>query len=167
MKRLTLLAPLLLCLTVSLASGLSAASVPGTRQALQRLYNLRDAAMAHKDAVGSYAFRTPDFIGTDEKGRHETTAQQIADARGTFAIVGQIKTSTTIEKFVLNGPTEATVTVLGRISGIALQTKSHARLVVDQTSRDVWVKTPQGWRQKSTQDLFNKTTIDGKPISIP
>ncbi|MCS6831152.1 MAG: nuclear transport factor 2 family protein [bacterium] len=77
------------------------------------------------------------------------------------------KRTTTIKKMEIKGDT-ARVTTVERIAVTLVDPQGKLRKVENRsTTRDTWVRTPQGWKVKMTEILDEETFIDGKrqPVS--
>jgi len=73
------------------------------------------------------------------------------------------KRTTTIEKMEIKGNTARVITQEElAVTMVDAQGKPH-KVVSKATTRDTWVKTPQGWKVKMTEILDEQTTIDGRP----
>ncbi|MBV9850275.1 MAG: hypothetical protein JO250_11420 [Armatimonadetes bacterium] len=162
--------PLLIGLTVAL--GVTAAhadSAAAARRAIQADYSGSNAAATRRDAAGTLARFTPDAVSVDTKGHATPIAQQQQTVTRLFAAARSVTARTTIQTFSLDRPTQATVTVREH-TALALvnpQTQQPVRLVVDDTARDLWIKTAQGWREKRSQDLTYNSTLNGQPLPVP
>ena len=139
------------------------------RRAIQAAYNASSAAAARKDAAGTLAHFTPDAVAVDTKGRAIPITQQRQTATQLFAAAQSVSARTTIQKFTLDRPGQATATVHEHtlLTLANPQTQQPVRLEVDDTARDLWVKTVKGWRQKRSTDLTYTSTLNGQPLPSP
>ena len=166
MNRLTV--PAIVGLTL-LTSALRADPAADARRAIQAAYNTSNAAAARKDAAGTLAHFTPDAVAVDTHGQATPIAQHQEMATHLFAAARTVTARTVIQKFALARPGQATATVHEHVVLTLMnpQTQQPAQLVVDDTARDLWVKTAQGWRQKRSQDLTYTSTLNGQPLPSP
>jgi hypothetical protein len=44
-------------------------------------------------------------------------------------------------------------------------TFGKSKIVSQNTYKDLWVRTPQGWRLKQSQNTNSSTTMNGKPVA--
>ena len=160
------LLPILTALTVC-ASIAQASPATDARRAIQSAYTSMDAAIRHRDAAAAAAYYAPGYVSIDPKGHRATAQQEQQSAAGIFAGTrGPIAAKTAIQAFTLSGPNAATVTAREHMAATLVnpQTKQTAKVVFDATSRDLWIKTGRGWRQKQTQALATAMTVNGRPV---
>ena len=83
-----------------------------------------------------------------------------------IALAQKVKASTLRQAFALKGK-EATTTVKTHVESIFINPNNQmpSKLVVDDTSQDVWVKSDKGWLQKRKKSLSDFMTVDGKPVN--
>ena len=166
MNRLTAPAAVGLALcTVSLC----AESATDDRRAVQAAYSASNAAAGRRDVAGTLAHFTPDAVTVDTKGHATRMAQERQTVTGLFAAAQSVTARTTLETFTLDRPGQATATVHEHILVTLTDPKTHQplQLTVDDTARDLWVKTGGGWRQKHSQDLTYSSTLNGQPPPTP
>ena len=163
-----LFAPALAGLALCCAT-LHADPAADARRAIQSAYNASSAAATRRDAAGTLAHFTPDGVSMDTKGHAIPIAQERQTVTSLFAAAQSITARTTIQKFSLDRPGQATATVREHsvLTLVNPQTQQPARLVVDDTARDLWVKTAKGWRQKRSTDLTYTSTLNGQPLPSP
>jgi len=117
-----------------------------------------------KNVEGLLRQMTPDFLYKTEKGdvMNKQMVEQVMRAQ--YALIQSVdKRTTAIKKMEIKGNT-ARVTTQEELVVTMLDPQGKRRKVVSKaTTRDTWVKTPQGWKVKMTEILDEKTTIDGKP----
>ena len=106
-----LFAPALAGLALCGAIALHADPAADARRAIQSAYNASGAAAARKDAAGTLAHFTPDAVAVDTKGHTTPMAQQQQTVTRLFAAAQSVTARTTIQKFTLNHPGQATATV--------------------------------------------------------
>ena len=124
-----------------------------------------NAAAGRRDAAGAFAYRTPDAVSVEENGRVTPIAKERADIKRLFAGTRSVKAVSSIQSLSLNGSGSATVTVKEHMAAVMVSPDGSQKIifVVDDTARDLWVRTAQGWRQKRSQDLSHTMTINGRP----
>ncbi len=161
---LTFLTAFCLCLCLA-ATGRPTPKAPArpisqAQREIQAIYNQIDAALGRKDVDTAFDFNTEDSEFYDKNGH----PQDVTDARQElvqlFGDLDTYKRKSVIVNFS-GGDTDATVTVryhsyqsvANAISG------RSAQVVTDETYRDYWVKTDDGWRRKRSRSLSFKVKI--------
>lgn len=116
-----------------------------------------------KNVEGLLRQMTPDFLYKTKRG--EIMNKQMVEAmmRAQYAQIKSVdKRVTRIKKMDIKGNT-ARVTTEEEIAVTIADDQGKPRKVVSKaTTRDTWVKTPQGWKVKMTEVLNEETFIDGK-----
>lgn len=119
-----------------------------------------------KNVDGLLRQMTPDFLYKTRDGQvlNKQTVEMIM--RQEYARYKSVdKRTTAIKRMVIRGNT-ARVTTEERIAVTVLDSQGRLRKVDNRaTTRDTWVKTPQGWKVKMTEILDEATFIDGKRSS--
>jgi len=156
-----LLACALPACTLPLSAPASAApSAMQTQSTIHGLYEQINAAFQRRDVGGVMAYFTPDYTATDPNGdrlSRDQTRRRYQDQ------LGQIKTIQgrfTIRRFVPTpGGAWAEMQMHTDGTGEKRILFAHVRgtFTNDFHSRDLWVKTPQGWRLKYRQILQDDT----------
>ncbi len=163
--------PFLLLIALALSASASYADPTGdTRHAIQAAYNQMNAAAANKDVNGSVAYYTPDYTATDIHGKVTNVAQGRQAAQTLFAQAQSVSGKTTVTSLTLNNPGQATVLERGHLVmdlAVTAQTGGPVSVVLETTSRDLWVKLAKGWRMKREQVLTETFTMNGKPFPVP
>jgi ketosteroid isomerase-like protein len=127
---------------------------------IQSNYDRINAAFVRKDIKGATAYFTPDYVSINKKGEK----QNLEEFRSHY--------DTVLNRFSIkltsNKATIKSISV--NPNGIDVAMGQHTegtmiggnKIVIDQTSKDFWSKTPQGWRLKQTRILTNQTKFNGK-----
>ncbi|MGQ9882265.1 MAG: nuclear transport factor 2 family protein [Armatimonadota bacterium] len=119
--------------------------------------------MKQKNLEGLLRQMTPDFLYKTPKG--EVMNKQMVEMamREQFRLMRSVqKRTTTIKKMEFKGNTVLVTTEEELAFTFAdAQGKPH-KAYTKATTRDTWVKTPQGWKVKMTESLSETTYIDGK-----
>lgn len=119
--------------------------------------------MKQKNLEGLLRQMTPDFLYKTPKG--EVMNKQMVEMamREQFRLMRSVqKRTTTIKKMEFKGNTVLVTTEEELAFTFAdAQGKPH-KAYTKATTRDTWVKTPQGWKVKMTESLSETTFIDGK-----
>lgn len=119
--------------------------------------------MKQKNLEGLLRQMTPDFLYKTAKG--EIMSKQMVEMamREQFRLMKSVqKRTTTIKKMEFKGNTVLVTTEEElAFTFVDAQGKPH-KAYTKATTRDTWVKTPQGWKVKMTESLSETTSIDGK-----
>jgi ketosteroid isomerase-like protein len=117
-----------------------------------------------KNVEGLLRQMAPDFLYKAKNG-NVMNKQMVEQAmRAQYALIQSVdKRTTTIKKMEIKGNTARVITQEElAVTMVDAQGKPH-KVVSKATTRDTWVKTPQGWKVKMTEILDEQTTIDGRP----
>jgi ketosteroid isomerase-like protein len=128
---------------------------------IQGNYNNIAAAFKRKDLNTATKYFTDDYISIDDKGESKTAEQirqQYAPLLKRVTVTGS---RITLQQFSVEG-SQAMAQAKQR-SDLRF---GKSKIVREDTFRDTWIKTAQGWRIKQSQTLSVSTTLDGKPISV-
>lgn len=114
--------------------------------AIQTNYDLITAAFVRRDIKGATALFTSDYLNVSPEGKKQPLAEFREHYNNLF----------TRFKVKLTSNQATIVTMDSNVNGIdvAMEQKTEGtifgfnKIVINQTSRDSWVKTPQGWRLK-------------------
>jgi Domain of unknown function (DUF4440) len=130
------------------------------KPAIQTNYNRINAAFVRKDIKGATALFTPDYVSINPEGKK----QNLAEFREQY--------DTLFKRFNIkltsNKATIKNIDVSAGGVDVAIDQKTEGtvagfnKLVISQTSRDSWLKTPQGWRLKQSKILTSTTTFNGQ-----
>lgn len=118
-----------------------------------------------KNLEGLLRQMTPDFLYKTQTGGVMNKQMVESAMRDQFRMMKSVqKRTTTIKKMEFKGNT-VLVTTEEELAFTFLDTqgKPH-RAYTRATTRDTWVKTPQGWKVKMTESLKETTFIDGKKV---
>ena len=138
--------------------------MPGTadRAGIQAAYDQINAAFSRHDLPRFMSYFTDDYIDIDEKGARLNKEQT---RRGYQEQLGQMKTIQS--RYAIQSLTPAAggtlVEMKMHASGMGekriLFAKLHGTFTDDLWVRDLWVKTPQGWRLRHRQTLQDDLRI--------
>jgi ketosteroid isomerase-like protein len=138
-----------------------AANQSNAKQEIQSTYNKMASAIIRKDLKIATSFFTSDYVGIDNKGTQRTAGEMRQYYSSIMpAPVKVVKNQIAIQDFSADS-TSANVLIKQR----ADLTFGKSKIVSQNTYKDLWVKTPQGWRLKQSQNTNSVTTINGKPIA--
>jgi ketosteroid isomerase-like protein len=138
-----------------------AANESSAKQEIQGTYNKIASAIIRKDIKSATSYFTSDYVGTDDKGTQRTAAEMRKYYSSIMpAPVKVVKNQIAIQDFSGDN-TKATVLIKQR-ADLAFGAN---KIVSQNTYRDLWVKTPSGWRLKQSQNTNSITTINGKPVA--
>jgi ketosteroid isomerase-like protein len=127
---------------------------------IQTNYNQINAAFVRKDIASATALFTPDYVSINPEGQKQTLAEFREHYNNLFTRFNIKLTS--------NKATIKSIDVSTEGIDVAIEQKTEGtvagsnKIVIDQTSRDSWLKTPQGWRLKQSKILTSQTTFNGK-----
>jgi hypothetical protein len=127
---------------------------------IQTNYDRINAAFVRKDIQGATALFTPDYVSISPKGEKQTLAEFREHYNNLFTRFNIKLTS--------NKATIKTIDSSANGIDVAIEQKTEGtiagfnKLVINQTSRDSWLKTPQGWRLKQSKILTSQTTFNGQ-----
>jgi SnoaL-like domain len=127
---------------------------------IQTNYNQINAAFIRKDIKGATALFTPDYVSINPEGEKQTLAEFRDHYNNLFTRFNIKLTS--------NKATIKNIDIKGSGLDVAIEQKTEGtiagfnKIVINQTSRDSWLKTPQGWRLKQSKILTSQTTFNGK-----
>jgi hypothetical protein len=127
---------------------------------IQTNYNQINAAFIRKDINGATALFTPDYVSINSKGEKQNLAEFREHYNNLFTRF-KIKLTSNKAKIVNMDVNASGVDV-------AIEQKTEGTIagfntiIINQTSRDSWLKTPQGWRLKQSNILTSQTTFNGK-----
>ncbi|GBC94898.1 hypothetical protein HRbin16_00683 [bacterium HR16] len=151
-----------ICLALLLVAGTVSADKRAEQQ-IRAEYNKTTRYSKQKNVDGLIRQMAPDFLYKTKSGQVLNRQMVEMAMREQYAHVKSVdKRTTTIKKMEIKGNTaqvttaEEVVFTLVDVQGRRHKVRSVA------TTRDTWVKTPQGWKVKMTEVLNEKTFIDGK-----
>lgn len=134
------------------------------RKTIQASYDRQNAAISRKDAKGSLAALAPNWTGRFKNSETYTYTQALQGAYNICATASTISAKTTIRSFQLRDP-RAIVTVSQKNLFVLTksQTQETVRVTNDDVNRDVWMRTPAGWRIQTSTRLVVRSSVNGKP----
>ena len=127
---------------------------------IQASYNQINAAFIRKDVKGATAFFTPDYVSINKKGEK----QNIQEFRSHYDnVLNRFNIKLTSNKATIKS-------ISANGNGIDVAIGQHTegtmiggnKIVIDQSSKDFWIKTAQGWRLKQSRILTSQTKFNGK-----
>jgi Domain of unknown function (DUF4440) len=127
---------------------------------IQTNYDRINAAFVRKDIQGATALFTPDYVSISPKGEKQNLAEFREHYNNLFTRFNIKLTS--------NKATIKTIDTNASGIDVAIEQKTEGtvagfnKIVINQTSRDSWLKTPQGWRLKQSKILTSQTTFNGQ-----
>jgi ketosteroid isomerase-like protein len=136
------------------------------RRELEAVFSERVNAVKNKDAEAQIAQVSPDYSATQPNGQALNYEQIISYMRrGVEQIQSVIDLSITIENLTVNG-NEAIVDARQKFSRTQkLRDGKIHDVETGVLQRETWVKTAEGWKLKSVDNLREiKTIVDGKPL---
>jgi ketosteroid isomerase-like protein len=128
--------------------------------AIQTNYNQINAAFVRKDIKGATALFTPDYVSINPEGEKKTLAEFREHYNNLFTRFNIKLTS--------NKATIKNIAVNSNGIDVAIEQKTEGtvagfnKIIINQTSSDSWLKTPQGWRLKQSKILTSQTTFNGQ-----
>jgi ketosteroid isomerase-like protein len=144
----------------------SSAQETDVRKELEALYAKRDAALKAKDVAYITSLETDDFTKKSKDGKTVDRKQADADMDMINTIIKEVTTfKTTVDDVKQGENGEVTVLISDKGALIMIgEGNKEQKLEGSGKGRDVWVKTDQGWKIKSHEELESTTTVDGKPV---
>jgi ketosteroid isomerase-like protein len=127
---------------------------------VQTNYNLINAAFVRKDIKGATALFTPDYVSINPEGQKQTLEEfrsYYDNLLNKFNI--KLTSNKTVIKDIVVNSTGVDVAIEQSTEGTIAGSN---KIAIDQTSRNLWIKTPQGWRLKQSKILTNQTTFNGQ-----
>jgi ketosteroid isomerase-like protein len=127
---------------------------------VQANYALINAAFVRKDIKGATALFTPDYVRISPEGQTQTLAEfrnYYDNLFNKFNI--KLTSNQTIVKNISVNSDGLDVAIEQSTKGTIA---GFNKIAIEQTSRNLWVKTPQGWRLKQSKILTNQTTFNGQ-----
>jgi ketosteroid isomerase-like protein len=150
--------------TLILASP-SSAQESEVRKELEALYAKRDAALKAKDVAYITSLETDDFTRKSKDGKTVDRKQADAEMDMINTVIKEVTTfKTTLDDVKQGENGEVTVLISDKGALILIGDGNQEHKVEGSgKGRDVWVKTDQGWKIKSHEEVESNTTVDGKP----
>jgi hypothetical protein len=127
---------------------------------IQTNYNQINAAFVRRDIKGATALFTTDYVSINPEGEKQNLTEFREHYNNLFTRFNIKLTS--------NKATIKNIDVNASGVDVAIEQKTEGtvagfnKIIINQTSRDSWLKTPQGWRLKESKILTSKTTFNGQ-----
>lgn len=156
----TVLSTVLMSVAIATISPAYAETSAKIQPTIQTNYNQINAAFVRRDIKSATALFTPDYVNTDSEGKKQTLAEFREHYKNLFTRFNIKLTSNkaTIKNINVN-PSGIDVAIEQKTEGTVA---GFNKIIINQTSRDSWLKTPQGWRLKESKILTSKTTFNGQ-----
>lgn len=160
--RVAILRFLLLSL-VTLCS-LSALADKRAEQQIRAEYAKTVRFTKQKNVEGLLRQMTPDFLYKTKEGQILSKQAVELLIRQDFARIQTVHLRTTqIQSIQVTGNIARAVTRERTVFTATDPQGKPTKMDIRATTRDTWVKTPQGWRVKMTEVLDEQRFVDGKP----
>jgi ketosteroid isomerase-like protein len=141
------------------------AATARARQSIQAIYNRQAKGLADKDINALFAGDAPDAVSIDVDGHSSPLAAGRQTMTQMISVMQHADGMYRVQSVTLDGD-HATVMVKQHSHMVLAPPKRPTvDLVVDNTSRDLWVKTPGGWKMKRSTDLTEVVKQNGKVVS--
>jgi hypothetical protein len=136
------------------------------RHELEQEYAKLEAAMERNDTEAVLAFHLPDFRGEDCRGNTYPPEINWSRIRNYYSPTHAIEVSFTLGTIEPKGEDEALVTVHRTLSRTQpMRDGNLHRVDTVQTHDDAWVRTPEGWRLRSSLSVREFAWyVDGKRV---
>ncbi len=131
-----------------------------TRTKIQTNYDQINAAFVRTDIQGATALFTQDYVSISPDGQKQTLSEFREYYHNLFTRFNI--------KLTANKTTIKNIDTNGNGMDVAIEQKTEGtvagfnKIVINQTSRNLWLKTPQGWRLKQSKILTSQTTFNGQ-----
>lgn len=128
--------------------------------AIQTNYDRINAAFLRKDIKEATSLFTKDYVSISPEGKKQTLSEFREHYDNLFNRFNIKLTS--------NKTTIKNIEIKTNGIDVAIEQKTEGtvagfnKIVINQTSRNLWLKTPQGWRLKESKILTNQTTFNGQ-----
>ncbi|MDW8103709.1 MAG: nuclear transport factor 2 family protein [Armatimonadota bacterium] len=160
--RTTVLLPILLVFAVACPP--SALADKRAEQQIRAEYEKTVRYTRQKNVDGLLRQMTADFLYKTKEGQilNKQTVELLI--RQDFARIRTINLRTTqIQRIQITGNTARVVTRERTVFTAPDVQGKPQKVDIRATTRDTWVKTPQGWRVRMTEVLDEQRFVDGKP----
>jgi ketosteroid isomerase-like protein len=162
------------CLTVLLSATSFCGAAPKkadpaatarAKQDIQAVYDRQAKGLAAKDVNAVFSGVAPDAVTTELDGKSETAAEGRQMISTLMPLMKHADAVNTIQSIMLEG--DSAVVVVKQHSHMVLMPPKQPMtdLVIDDVSRDMWIKTPGGWKMKTSKDLTEVVKQNGKVVS--
>ena len=170
MKKYLVFACLPLCLAGFFASPVKAQADTSAeaQQALEAAYAQMDAAMVAKDPSGILNLRTSDFKEVEKDGKVLNSQKSQIAVIGELEIALSIHSTTSVQNVQIQGDGMALATVKSHTTIVFADDKTdtldHGSF--DETDRDLWQNTDQGWREKISHTITETRQIQKQSLAV-
>jgi ketosteroid isomerase-like protein len=137
------------------------------KKTIQGNYDKMTKALRANDSKTYFSFMDKSYVRTG-KGMTITLEQskqmfprQVSMMKSVTRLVATVKSVT-----VKGSQAIATVEQKIVLKQTGTDGKPHV-VAIDGTSKDIWIKSGNGWKLKSGENIKATQTLDGKPIQIP
>lgn len=137
------------------------------RKELEAKYKALERAFQQKDEKAMWSMTTPDYAVKQPDGRVLTREMLEPGFKQQMAMSHDVKWPRKITKLTVEED-RAIATVDGRFAAkIDGAGGKKQQMLLVATTRDTWVKTPDGWKLQLSEVQKNHVTIDGKTAGPP
>jgi hypothetical protein len=156
-------------LAAALGAPSSRADDRSVRRELEALYNQSNRLLKQNQKYALKRFfldhTTDDFRLKLETGKTLSREDAAADMEeGAMAVAQFTGQEFRILTLAVNG-SQAVVLYKDRTTALLPDAQGNThKLVSASTTRDTWVKTPEGWKTRLTEIVSSKTLLDGKEV---
>ena len=156
----------LICLSLPLASRMTAQADPDTKEAFQSLYSGADRGLANKDVEAVIAIYSPDYLYSDGKGKQHGYPSLRENVERLVVRYKSLNSKTVVEsvKKISTGMIVLTHQKIIRIRDDA-QTGKQVVVVTNESDRDFWVHTDDGWKLRQEKVLSQHATRNGVTVN--
>lgn len=146
--------------------GVKAFAVDDLKKEFDTLYAKLDKALLSKDSKTILAYQTKDYTSKSKKGEVMNAKQSAENMEMAFSLFQKINSSVSkVEKVEAGEEHEAVVIVSQSFSGtINGPDNQPHEMNITAKSREIWVHEGDSWKIKYSEELEQKTLLDGKPI---
>jgi hypothetical protein len=135
---------------------------------IKAVYARRAKAILEKDFALLKADETEDYSEKSKDGSMQNRKQADDEADELFKMVRVVSSYSlnveSINEDLKNGEATVETTDNGRLTFLGPDEKLH-ELFGKSRSRDMWKKTPIGWRLKFHEEIESTVEVDGKPLN--
>src|SRR5580658_9105401 len=143
---------------MALAPIATASGADSLRQTLDARYAAVTKAIQKRDITIVAGMLTPDYVAVSPSGRKLPRSKVLQNFQLQANALGRVSWPRHIDGLTVSGKTAIAV-VSGHFTGYSLGKQSH-KLELIATTQDTWVKTPSGWKMKTSKLVTNKVLFD-------
>jgi len=141
----------------------AAAGESQVRADIEALYAKRDESFMAKDNTFEKSLWAEDYTSKNKEGKISTRQEAETESDGAVAMMKEVQKIQTKVEELKEGPNGEVTVMISAAGSITLTVEGQDHKVAGQSkSRDIWVKTSQGWRIKSHEVLESSRTVDGQ-----